>query len=345
MTQLSNIFIGNKVVKQAFLNDAIIYQSKGWEPTASTMQRVFTKSYTEIPDPGSTISVKVDSKGNIVIAGTRVVYKTDSDGKLLWQKAIFTSNSNFRITSMIVAKNDNIFYSASDASFAQIDSNTGEIVKKVDLNSKYNIKSISVMSADNNQIYAIAGPPINFLDIDFNGNIVRVTPWNSTYNNLALRSMATGNSKYNYVEMFDAGYIRNAYAFKLDKSNPNSYVNIVYNQSASSSSEIAVDSLGNAYITYSGGLYKYLSESGSGPVWGVESPFSNHGGYFEQLAVDQQDNVYAFDRYNIYKYSSDGTFLWKSSVNTGISEMVCDKNNLITSGDKLTKFLSLVKKS
>lgn len=47
----------------------------------------------------------------------------------------------------------------------------------------------------------------------------------------------------------------------------------------------------------------------------------------------------------IYKYSSDGTFLWKSSVNPGVSEMVCDKNNLITSGGNLTKFLSLVKKS
>lgn len=349
MTQLNNIFIGNKVVKQAFLNDAVIYQSNGWEPTPSTMQRVFSKTYTEIPDMGGTVSVKVDSKGNIISARRKGLYKTDADGKLLWQKTIFASNSNFGITSMIVNKNDNIFCGGNDATFMQINPYTGEVIKKIDLKSKYNVNSIAAIAADSNQIYAITKPPINFLNIDLNGNVISVTPWTSNYSNYTPSSMATGDFKHMYIVIYNLEHSYDTYAFRLDKRNPNSYVTIVSSVLGGFQSRVVADSIGNAYITYTGELHKYLSNSNLNFAWKTDSPISN-GGYFSELAIDQQDNVYVFDRYNICKYSSDGTLLWYNDMwhNDIYLEMVCDKNNLIVSSgyqNDLTKLLNLVKKS
>ena len=350
MTQLNNIFIGNKVVKQAFLNDALIYQSNGWEPTPSTMQKVLNKTYTEIPDMGGTVSVKVDSKGNIISARGKGLYKTDADGKLLWQKPIFASNSNFGITSMIVNKNDNIFCSGNDATFMLINPNTGEVIKKIDLKSKYNVNSIAAIAADSNQIYAITKPPINFLNIDLNGNVTSVTPWTSNYRNYTPSSLATGDFKYMYMVIYNSDSNNAAYAFRLDKSNPNSYVTIVSSVLGDFQSRVVADSIGNAYITYSGRLYKYLSNSNLNYAWKTDSPRYNNGGYFSELAIDQQDNVYVFDRYNVYKYSSDGTLLWSGDSmwqNGNSLEMICDKNNLIVSSgyqNVLIKLISLIKK-
>ena len=104
---LSNIFIGKRVVQQAFLNDAQIYQSKGWQPLPSTMQIVLEKNYTEV-DNSTIVSVKTDSNSNIVIAKQSEILKTDSDGELLWQRKI----SNI-VTDIVISENDNILYSSA----------------------------------------------------------------------------------------------------------------------------------------------------------------------------------------------------------------------------------------
>ena len=350
MTQLNNIFIGNKVVKQAFLNDALIYQSNGWEPTPSTMQQVFNKQYSEIPNSTSSISVKVDSRGNIISARLKTIYKTNSDGKLLWQKTIFTSNSNFQITSMVVDRNDNIFCSGDDATFMQINTSSGEIVKKVDLNSKYRVNSVSAMSVDNNQIYAMTKPPINFLKMDFSGNVTSVIPWTSGYKDYVPIAIDAGASKHIYAVVRSLTS-NNIYAFRIDKANPNSYVTFVYNE-IGYRSDVITDSLANAYVTYAGTVYKFSPNSTGNYIWKVESPFSNHGGSFQELTVDQQDNIYAFDGYNIYKYSSDGTFLWKGPEmwqnNNSTLTIACDKNNLVVASgynNNLSKFISLIQTS
>lgn len=104
---LSNIFIGKRVVQQTFLNDAQIYQSKGWQPLPSTMQIVLEKNYTEV-DNSTIVSVKTDSNSNIVIDKQSEILKTDSDGELLWQRKI--SNT---VTDIVISENDNILYSSA----------------------------------------------------------------------------------------------------------------------------------------------------------------------------------------------------------------------------------------
>lgn len=329
---LSNIFIGKRVVQQAFLNDAQIYQSKGWQALPSTMQIVFEKHYTEA-DNSTIVSVKTDSNSNIVIAKQSEILKTDSDGELLWQKKI----SNI-VTDIVISENDNILYS-SKAGITMLNGTDGTIIS-VERDST----SISALATDGKYIYAASMPPAHLFMIDFkSGNAVSDITLSPTYSSNQISSMITGNFPYIYMISYSDG---GGTLIKMQKQEPFSVKSIVYDSFMGWQSKVMADSLGNAYITYSGDLHKYSKD---GPLlWKVETPFSNHGGYFSELTVDSQDNAYVNDRYNIYKYSSDGTYLWESEDTYGDTiGLTCDKNNNLIFAKRngyLKKYISLTHK-
>ena len=62
---LSNIFFGKKVVQQAYLNNALIYQSKGWKTLPSTCSEVWTKELG-IVDTDTINQCLIDTNNNIV---------------------------------------------------------------------------------------------------------------------------------------------------------------------------------------------------------------------------------------------------------------------------------------
>lgn len=109
MTQLSNVFIGNKVVKQAFLNDALIYQSNGWQTIQDTLQTAWVRS-----DITYTVSkINTDHENNIIIIGSiennYYIIKLNSDGTILWKKP--TTDSP---TKLVVDKANNIYVAIAE---------------------------------------------------------------------------------------------------------------------------------------------------------------------------------------------------------------------------------------
>lgn len=166
--------------------------------------------------------------------------------------------------------------------------------------------------------------PAHLFMIDFkSGKAVSDITLPPTYSGDKISSIITGDFPYIYMISSSAG---GGTLIKMQKQEPFSVKSIVYNSLMDWQSKVMADSLGNAYITYSGDLHKYSKDSTL--LWKVETPFSNHGGYFSELTVDSQDNAYVNDRYNIYKYSSDGTYLWESEDTHGDTiALTCDKNN------------------
>ena len=81
---LSNIFIGNKVVQRAYYRDALLYKSNGWETLPSTFQKVFTKNY----NMGTFRAATTDLDNNLYIATSGgYISKLDPDGNIIWQKS------------------------------------------------------------------------------------------------------------------------------------------------------------------------------------------------------------------------------------------------------------------
>lgn len=80
---LSNIFFGKRVVQQAYLNNALIYQSKGWETLPSTCTEAWTKSYLM---SSGLYNLTSDLDNNIYAVSDTSLYKLNSEAEILWQK-------------------------------------------------------------------------------------------------------------------------------------------------------------------------------------------------------------------------------------------------------------------
>lgn len=66
MSDLKNIFIGDKVVQQAYLNDSLFYQADTWTNTPSTYQNIYKR--TPISSDGGGTTMKINSRGEIYVA-------------------------------------------------------------------------------------------------------------------------------------------------------------------------------------------------------------------------------------------------------------------------------------
>ena len=361
MTQLNNIFIGNKVVKQAFLNDAVIYQSNGWETLPSTMQQVWSREFSEINGSNTKHPiVKVDSQNNIIAMMPNVIFKLNAaDGSLLW-KIYFPDESLF---SMEVGDNDCIYYGQKEQNILVKLNPEGKEIKRIDLSAyKSKITWIENISFDGKYLYILGVIP-NILKIDTgNGNVIEVydaipplTKTASAY--FGEIDFDAHNSKYIYV-VFSSPPGNINRAFRVEKNNLHSCC--VLNTGFTVPLSIQSASLGNAIVGINTSIYKYKNDSTGQTqnyLW-IKSPNYGDGSaswpaYIEQLAIDSQDNIYFWNCNRLGKMSSDGTQLWKSDQETvswddhgyfNAAIAVDNHDNLILFKypNKVVKYISLV---
>ena len=350
---LSNIFFGKKVVQQAYLNNALIYQSKGWETLPSTCSEVWTKSYDTV---NAVCSVAKDGLDNLYVASENSVYKIDSDGNLMWKYAIDNAStlvrtvvfSTYIYCSYTFFKN-NVYY----GHVAKIDAN-GNLISTMDVHSSVpNSPSyyFTDMQKDNNNIYAIT--PTHLLKLNQDLKVIDNIDI-SSYTNYAATTIAINNGPYIFVGTGN-------YGFRLDKSN---LKNIILLSSANlgerfSTSSLKMDNIGNLYAgSY---IYPYAALKYDVETCKLINTLLSSPSY--SIYTDNQESVYLAylrDSFTLGKYSSDGTLIWDNIkipvLNTLINsinsiKVITDSNNniyvaYVDNNSKLAikKFINLVKK-
>lgn len=350
MTQLNNIFIGNKVVKQAFLNDALIYQSNGWESTENALQTAWVRSdITYVPSKIST-----DHENNILIIGSIAanwyVIKLNSDGTMLW-KAQTTSES----TKLVVDKANNIY--VANEEYIYIYDKNGILKKTVNIAvfSKTSSK-IADLAVDDTKVYILGRGNSYVVTMDNNGNCLAcydIPP----YSDLGTASsIAVDKVKYVYVAFYQA-------VIRFPKNNFGNYSAI---SEESGAKTLQVDSINNLYVLVNYGvkITKYKFEEINKPVWEVRVSPSGSG---IDMILDTKDNVYVtwkgvYGVEEVKVYNSDGSVKYNGMVGSDAIDnlrIATDKlGNIYISGIKyfdaanggrvrrnmITKYLQLVKK-
>lgn len=346
---LSNIFYGKKVVQQAYLNNALIYQSSGWETLPSTCTEVWTKNY----ESTSIIkSIAKDDKDNIYIGTSYMLYKIGPDGNLKWKSKVKAVVNDVRQVTGIAILQNCIY-----CSFYEMQSDVVGYVSKFDINgnliSSTNVNTIvsGISSAyfldiknDNNNIYAITASYI--LKLDFDLKLIEYTSIPYT-----AYCLAVDNGPYVFVGTGN-------YGTRFNKDNLKNSTNLVGNVNFSFlTTSIILDSIGNLYFGSSSqdSIYKFDTKTCKlleARFLGINSD-RTYG-----FCCDSQDNLYVIyyngTNYLLRKYSSDGTLIWDNvQIPTTYTylKVITDSNNNIyvcymDSSANLTvkKLVNLIKK-
>lgn len=351
---LSNIFFGKKVVQQAYLNNALIYQSKGWETLPSTCSEVWTKDYDKAL---SIFSIAKDDLDNLYIGSINSVYKIDSEGNLKWKYVI--SNA-VKITSIVVfptyiycsyevpSSNPNFY----DGYVAKIDVN-GNLISTVDVNSlapNSPADYFNDMQKDRNNIYAIT--QLYLLKLNQDLKVIDNVDISSATHNYPATRIATNNGPYIFV-----GTTNNS--FRLNKSNLKNNIDLSSTELGETFniSSFKMDNIGNLYMGSFASPYvlKYDVETCK-----KITTFSAYMPY--DICIDSQESVYfAYDSNGskLKKYSSDGTLIWDNikipvldTSNNNDIRVITDSNNNIyvayvdnNANLAIKKFINLVKEN
>lgn len=348
---LSNIFFGKKVVQQAYLNNALIYKSKGWETLPSTCSEVWTKSYDKIN--GIYSAIVKDNSDNLYVSSKNSVYKIDSEGNLKWKYVI----GDTTMTTSIVVFPTYIYCAYIDITgtnlgyVAKIDTN-GNLISTVDVHSLVPISASSYfndMQKDNNNIYAIT--PTYLLKLNQDLKVIDGIEI-SSYTGCAATRIAINNGPYIFVGTGN-------YGFRLDKSNfknsislPGAGLGNNFNITT-----LKMDNIGNLYASsfiYPCAALKYDVETCK-----LITTLYIAASY--DICTDSQENVYFVylnSNSKLEKYSSDGTLIWDNiqipalDTSKDTIKIVTDSNNniyvaYIDSNGMLAikKFINLVKEN
>lgn len=337
---LSNIFFGKKVVQQAYLNNALIYQSKGWETLPSTCTEAWTKSYDKA---NAACSVAKDDSDNLYVSSNNSVYKIDSEGNLKWEYVI----SDATTTTSIVVVSTYIYcaYIKHDLGYvAKIDTN-GNLISTLsvhDLAPNSASYFFIDMQKDSNNIYAITFSHLLKFNQDF--KVIDDVDISSAAYNLNAECIAINSGPYIFIGT-------TGYGFRLNKSNLKKSISLPKYSFLFSTDSIAMDNIGNLYLGSSSqnGPIKYDAENCQAiKLLSLDNTYA--------LCLDNQENVYFVmnsGTYRLAKYSSDGTEIWETNIPAlnGYIKIVTDSNNniyvaYIDSNSKLAikKFINIVKK-
>lgn len=314
MTDLSNIFVGKRVVQKAYLNNALIYQSKGWETLPSTCMEEWTKDYDDATSYIYDCAIDLDNKIYVVTNnGKNNVIKLDSDGKIIWKKYYkdanhvkIDSNSN----AFIVSYTDDSYHHIT---INKLDSNgNGESVNVGKVIQNYNLNNCKDFVVDDDffffSCYELSSSYFYKLVVtDKKGNLLNYKTVDSNVN-----CIGSDNNRYLY-------YSDGHQLFRINKKDLTNNVQINSNVGNSSDGDyikkITIDSLGNIIcMTTSSGAIA-IDRLGKQIA---KYDFSSYSSPY--MCIDYRGNIYGFSAVNnksediFTKYSSDSTLIFKTET-------------------------------
>lgn len=349
---LENVFVGKKVVQQIYLNNAIIYQSKGWETLPCAPTEVWTKTCGN----NSTIyNSAVDMDNNIYIATFNAVYKVNSDGILIWKKdfsgetRIGVDKDNNIFVALRTPRVSGIYY---DINIYKLDSDGNILATNNKVNDGLVIDTLFGFTVDNSSVYVSM-----YYSTNNNNNYIYKLDnslKNKTNMNISARCLATtSESPYLY---FGSGIDLR----RVEKNNFNNSICVNNNQIRDYQSDViintVVDSMGNVfYDTQANGAFKYNPQTQK--ITRVTDITNN------MLCLDYQQNLYSFYinsvgsyYFKLIKVSSDGTLIYNSKVITASSGLLYGVLTIDNNGNiyyiyrndqqqiTITKMINVIKK-
>ncbi|MCO6529094.1 hypothetical protein [Lactobacillus sp.] len=317
---LSNIFFGKKVVQQAYLNNALIYQSKGWETLPSTCSEVWTKELG-IVNTDTVNQCLTDSNNNIYVLTHYQIFKLNSEGTLIWSQTITG------IQRIAIDTDNDVYITFADINYSYIAKldNNGNIENKFKASGDL-CNVITNFTVDGNYFYLSGNYNNNsnyyFFKIDKQGKLINQI------------DLELNESTLVEDDLFLYAGLRNN-LIKIDKSNI-FYVtvftpptNLTYNIT-----NVFLDGLGNAIvIDESETVYKYNFENNLSTKYSLNTIYSNF-----TATLDYQKNLYFIwgesqnnivnnivNVVDLIKYSSDGTLIFNTQI-------LKDKSSAILNG-------------
>ena len=303
---LSNIFFGKKVVQQAYLNNALIYQSKGWETLPSTCSEVWTKELGIVNSDSDIVNqCLIDKNNNIYVLTHYQIFKLDSEGTLIWSKTIGG------IQRIAIDINNNVYIALINSGcsyIAELDNN-GVMEKQFEIDIRWN--HIENFVVDNNYFYISGNYNYTsnncFYQIDEQGKLI-------TQDSLNLApSTLVENDSFVYAGL-------GAQLIKINKSNISNYTPLSTIPSGASVDNVILDGIGNAIFTDTNGVvYKYDFKNNVVTEYSRRIVESN-----PTIALDYQKNLYFISSgsnvtgyiLSLMKYSSDRTLIFDTQILT-----------------------------
>lgn len=329
MTDLSNIFIGDQVVTQAYYRDAVLYKSKGWETLPSTIQEQWVKTYAgTIQGDIRCLFMGIDNNNIYIISQDSttsiICTKLDLEGNIIKQENLVSklANSTYgsalvhfvRKTSsvgvIIVTYADTNYY--KHVAFMEYAYSTASVTfvkeyKITELSSTASIKNAIVNAATSKDQYIYISIEDTALKIDSNNyySVVARCVYGSSLRCSVMKACSNGDIIFGFDTNIPAGVYTNN--LELKASLPDTGF----------AKTIEIDSLGYIYVCgrsikkFSADTYELISST----------DLTNFYFSVTSSSIDTQDNIIFFtydytggDTIGLNKVSSDGTSIWRNRV-------------------------------
>lgn len=301
MSDLKNIFYGDRVVQQAYLNDALIYQADSWTNTPSTKQLDYVSSLPLLRKTRRGASVRFNSKNEMIVVDEQ--YNTSDSNYYYRISKINTSDGTLLYSTDSVLGGTipiSTFY-YSGTSYEYSDEEYMYIDKKDIIHVVFSRKANRSSSIESVVLLNITDTGKDF----------------SVESTVLDASIAIGMP---YTVTFDDNY------FYLSILSNNHYVIKAINYSCTDIHEMitptswAITSLG----TYTDSVYLYGYSKSSTKVvqfnkytWTskvVDLPFTLYSSSANKMHVDDRNNLYFYTT-NMGYYNEGTTILRYSTVN------------------------------
>ncbi len=242
------------------------------------------------------MSAAVDSAGNVYGSGYRAIFKYNSTGSIVWQKNVTSTTQSGFWSGIQVDSTGNIYVNRAS------NSNSGALTTyKIDATPAITWqRTVSPPASPTG--YTFNFPDEN-LAIDSAGNVYIVYSLNNT----------------------NTGNVERGYLTKYNSTGTIQWTVEIYAAIYGEIAALAIDSADNPYISYgSGSSRRFLSKfNSSGTLqWSRDLSGGTTGPYFDALATDSNNNVYAVgrtlsgtnERILVTKYNSSGTIQFQRTI-------------------------------
>lgn len=341
MADLSNIFIGDKVVQKAYLNNGLLFQADGWNNTPVSAQKQY---YTSTGGTGAGINGAFDKNNDLIVislAGTEGMsyltfskidkntgekkYSTQSNIMPVLNKMIVNTGNVTPTNYPIYINKDGIIYSVVSGAYPRDYSRASIwLVIAVDNGKSFNIKTVDLTDDANilphgNSTYCLA-----LLDEDY--FYVQHIEGNTYFTYKVDYNYTAGEileDHLYYVSMCTNPNIDNIYAidnstnlYSIDKASGKSTLLVSKLFNVNRVNHMVLDNMNN--------LYFYQSSNGCGD--------SNAGGQATWVYKYSTVNK-TFTNFNMQVWNVDGSTTTNNMYYTNVCSLAVDsKYNVLVTG-------------